>query len=197
MEKKHDNNPLSEEAKFLMRYLEQYGVCKKKKAELEIRRQEIIKEFDDPILGIKYDSMPKGSGNNEGAAALTLLLDEINTTILQQKVEAAKTLIEITNILQLLPQNELERDILEDKYIDCDKWNKICKSVNLSRSAAYQYMKDGINKLLTYQQVKNTLQKFKAKLVEDGVVVLNGHDISEYLYSTNELASDKKTEHKE
>lgn len=167
--KRHNEEPLSEEAELLIRYLEQYSNCKDKQKRLENRRRNIIREFNYPLSGVNYDGMPKGSSISVGAAGLAYRLDEIDSRILQQQNRAAKLLLEVMNVLEFLPENELERDVLEARFIDCYTWNKVCFSVNLSRSAAYKYLKDGINKLLTFKKVQMIIQDYKARLIDEGV----------------------------
>lgn len=168
MEKQHSEEPLSEEARLLMRYLEQYDNCRYKKKILEVRRNSIIREFDYPLSGVKYDGMPKGNKISVGSASLALRLDEIDTRILQQQNRAAKLLLEVMSVLEFLPENEAERDILEARYIDCYTWEKACKAVHMSRSAAYKYLKDGLNKLLTYKKVQKILEEYKQNLIDTG-----------------------------
>lgn len=169
MKKQHNEAPLSEGAELLIRYLDQYGNCKNKLKRLEARRKNIIRDFDSPLTGINYDGMPKGSSISVGAAGLAYRLDEIDSRILQQQNRAAKLLLEVMNVLEFLPENELERDVMEARFIDCYTWNKVCGSVHLSRSAAYRYMKDGINKLLTFKKVQKIIQDYKARLIDEGV----------------------------
>lgn len=169
MTKQHDEEPLSKEAKFLMQYLDQYSNCKSKKARLEARRQSIIREFDNPLSGVKYDGMPKGNSVSVGSASLALRLDEIDTRILQQQNRAAKLLLDVMSVLEFLPENSMERDILEARYIDCHKMGAACESVHMSRSAGYKYFKDGLNKLLTFKKVQKILEDYKAQLIDEGV----------------------------
>lgn len=167
--KRHSEEPLSEDAKLLVRYLEQYSKCKDKQKLLESRRRNIIREFNYPLSGVHYDGMPKGSSISVGAAGLAYRLDEIDSRILQQQNRAAKLLLEVMNIMEFLPENELERDVMEARFIDCYTWDKVCSLVNLSRSASYKYLKDGINKLLTFKKVQKIIQDYKARLVDEGV----------------------------
>ena len=88
MKKQHNEAPLSEEAELLIRYLDQYGNCKNKLKRLEARRKNIIRDFDNPLTGINYDGMPKGSSISVGAAGLAYRLDEIDSRILQQQNRA-------------------------------------------------------------------------------------------------------------
>lgn len=167
--KRHNEEPLSEEAELLVRYLEQYSNCKDKQKRLEARRRNIIREFNYPLSGVNYDGMPKGSSISVGAAGLAYRLDEIDTRILQQQNRAAKLLLEVMNVLEFLPENELERDVLEARYIDCYTWSKTCAAVHLSRSSAYKYLKDGLNKLLTFKKVQKIVEDYKALLIDEGV----------------------------
>ncbi|MBQ9699669.1 MAG: hypothetical protein IJV71_03520 [Lachnospiraceae bacterium] len=169
MQRLHSKEPLSEEAKFLMRYLEQYSKCKEKKARLEARRACIIREFENPLSGINYDGMPKGNKISVGSASLALRLDEIDTIILQQKEKAAKLLLEVMSVLEFLPENSTERDVLEARYIDCLKTKDVCTSLHISRTPAYNYTKDGLNKLLTFKKVQKILEEFKQRLEDEGV----------------------------
>lgn len=169
MKRQHNEEPLSEEAKLLIRYLEEYINCKDKQKRLEISRKNILRDFDNPLTGINYDGMPKGNTISVGSASLAYRLDEIDTRILQQQNRAAKLLLEVMNVLEFLPENSLERDVLEARYIDCLKWDKTCAVVHLSRSAAYKYLKDGINKLLTFKKVQKIVEDYKAHLIDEGV----------------------------
>lgn len=168
MKRLHSEEPLSEEAKLLMKYLEQYSTCKSRKDRLEARRKTIIREFESPLSGINYDGMPKGNKISVGSASLAYRLDDINTLILQQKEKAAKLLLEVMNVLEFLPVGSLERDVLETRYIDCTKAQDVGKKLHISRSSAYHYTKDGLNKLLTFKKVQKILEEFKQRLEDEG-----------------------------
>ena len=167
MIRQHREGPLSEDEKLLMKYLDQYDLCRHKKLQLERRRQDILTEFDYPISGIRYDGMPKGSKLSDGSASLPIKLDEIDIRILQQKEKTAQTLIEIMSVLECLPLNSNERNVLESKFIDNHKWKDVCKAVHMSRSAAYKYFKDGLSKLLTFEKVQKILEEFKQRIDGD------------------------------
>lgn len=169
MGKQHSEEPLSEDAKVLMQYLGQYSKSKNKKNRLEERRKSIIREFDSPLSGIRYDGMPKSSEVSVGSASLAYRLDEIDTKILQQKDKAAKLLLEVMNVLEFLPENSIERDVLEAKYIDGHKIERICTLQSISRSTAHRYFKDGLNKLLTFKKVQKILEEFKQRLEDEEV----------------------------
>lgn len=169
MRKQHSEEPLSEDAKLLMRYLDQYGECRSRKDRLEKRRKSIISEFNNPLSGINYIGMPKNNKISVGSASLALRLDEIDTMIKQQQNNAAKLLLEIMSVLEFLPENSTERDVLETRYIDCCKVEKVGHRLHMSRSCVYDYMKDGLNKLLTFKKVQKILEEFKQHLEDEGV----------------------------
>ena len=173
MTRQHREGPLSAEEKLLMKYLDQYALCRHKKLQLEHRKQEILTEFDYPISGIKYDGMPKGNKLSDSSANLAIKLDEkvaeIETKILKQKEKTAQILLEVMSVIECLPLYSRERDILELKFIDSLKWEDVCKVVSMSRSAAYKYFKDGLSKLLTFEKVQKILEEFKQRLEDEGV----------------------------
>lgn len=160
---KYDNQ-LSEEAELLNRYLYQYKNCISKKRILENRRKEIIKEFDNPLSGINYDGMPHGSGEGLGCAALTFRLDEISTKIKEQIDKATKALAEIMDVIEFLPENSMERIIIEHRYIDRDSWGKICSVEHISRTPATKYWRKGLYQLLEFKKVKAILRDYEKQL---------------------------------
>ena len=168
MTRQHREGPLSAEEKLLMKYLDQYDLCKHKKLQLERRKRDILTEFDYPISGIRYDGMPKGNKLSDSSASLAIKLDEIEIKILQQKEKTAQTLLEVMSVLECLPLHSRERDVLELKFIDSLKWEDVCKVVSMSRSAAYKYFKDGLSKLLTFEKVQKILKEFKQRLEDEG-----------------------------
>ncbi|MBE7063960.1 MAG: hypothetical protein E7390_09290 [Ruminococcaceae bacterium] len=152
---------LSEEAALLDHYLGQYRRCIKRKRALEARRQEIIKEFDNPLSAISYDGMPKGSGENLGCAALCYRLDEIEIRIQEQVTKATKVLTEIMDIIDFLPENSMERAIIERRYIDRCGWRRICEEEHISRTPANRHWRKGLYELLEFKRVRILLKEYK------------------------------------
>jgi len=100
---------LTNDAEQLNKYLSQYRYCIEKKKTLENRRFEIIRLFDDPICSVSLDGLPRGSNSGVGCATLSFKLDEINSQIKNQIENAENMLLDIINIINLLPENSLER----------------------------------------------------------------------------------------
>jgi len=158
--KKYDEQ-LSEEALRLHGYLNQYRNCIRAKHALEYRRKDIIKEFGSPLSGVKYDGMPRGSSEGVGCAALSFRLDEIDSQIREQIKQAAETLCHIIDIVQLLPENSIERAIIEARYIDRLNWRQICHNCSFERAQANRYWKRGLYRLLEFERVKKLMEDYQ------------------------------------
>lgn len=161
--RKYDGQ-LSTDADILNQYLNQYKNCICKKHSLENRRQEIVKEFDNPLRGIHYDGMPKENGEGIGCAALCFRLDEIDTRIREQIDIATKALSDIMDVIEFLPENSMERSILEHKYIDRYSWAQICQIEHISRTPATRHWRKGLYRLLGFKKVNAILHDYEKQL---------------------------------
>lgn len=157
---------LSKEAKILDDFLKQYRVSINRKHALEAREREIIREFDMPINASANDGMPRGSGENLGAASLPLQLDEIQTRIKESIKECTKAYLRVNDILSYLGENTTERAILEKKYIDRRSWTEICETEMITKTPAILYWRNGLNILLTFARVQMIVTEHK-KIVEE------------------------------
>ena len=155
------NNKLSADAKILDEYLSQYNVCIRNKRNLEKRRKNILNEFNTPLSSVNYSGMPRG-GNKEnlGCAALSLRLDDIDEKIVNCIQDAEVLLVDIMTVINELPSNTLERNVIEEKYIDNCNWNEITRLENISRSTAFYQWRLGLDGLLQYKRVRVLIEKF-------------------------------------
>ncbi len=162
-EVKKTESRLTGEAELLNQYLSQYKYCISKKRALECRRTEIIQEFDSPLRAVKTIGMPRGSNNGTGAgcAAISFRLDEIDTRIKEQIEIATKNLSDIMNIIDFLPENSLERTIIENRYIDRYNWDRICRENHISRTPVIKSWRKGLYMLLEFKKVKQILKEYK------------------------------------
>lgn len=166
-DRQRTDKPLNEEAKLLIRYLEQYKVCLAREKMLEERLHRLKFDQKHPLSGINMDGMPKGSTVNDGTpCSLAIRIDEVERKIVEQVEVTSKTVLNIMEILDFLPENEIERNILELRYIDCCGWTKTCRLVRLSRTPANNHLKAGLYKLLEFKKVQKILADYKAKLEE-------------------------------
>lgn len=159
---------LTEKEELLNEYLNQYQKCINRKRALERRKEEIIKEFEDPLTGMGLDGMPKGSSSGIGCAAISFRLDAIEIQIKDQIEKTTKTLTDVMTVIDCMPQDALERSIIENKYIDRAGWKRICKENNVSRSPATRYWKKGLHDLIELEKVEKILQEYQ-EAKEDGI----------------------------
>lgn len=167
--KKHEEQ-LSPEALLLDKYLIQYKRCIGRKHTLERRRKDIIREFDSPLGSVNYDGMPKGSGGGVGCAAISYRLDEIETRIREQINKSVKVLERIVAIIDFLPENSMERSIIEHRYIDRMSWERICSEVHLSRTPATKYWKKGLYELLEFKKIQQIVSEYDKELKENDIM---------------------------
>lgn len=145
---------LTDRAEALNRYLSQYKQSIGKKKILEVRREEILREFESPLKALNVDGMPKGNGSGVGCAAISYRLDEIDVRIKEQMERSIKILSDIMDVIDFLPENSLERTIIENRYIDRYSWGRVCRENHISRTSAIRKWKKGLYMLLEFNRVK-------------------------------------------
>lgn len=92
-----------------------------------------------------------------GALCPPLSVPEIEAKIQQQTEAAEKSVLEIIELLELLPAESTERIILELRHIDCKNWADICDTVYLTRTPCAKYYNRGLDALLRMSKVRRTL----------------------------------------
>lgn len=143
----------------LKKYLGQYYRAKQKRNQLEKRLQTFREEMGSK--GIQYAGMPS-AGNRVGSDTEEQVMRamEIEERITKQQVEVQRAMLDVLDVMDLLPLDSVERMILEYRYIDCLSWKQICNKVFLSRTSANDYYKKGIKELLVLKKVQVAIQKF-------------------------------------
>ena len=157
-----------EQRQLLKRFLSQYYRAKDRQAALRARLASLQAELRHP--GVKVpppDGIPGKTGVSSGAASLTLKIADIEDRIQKQIEIEAKSVIAIMDVIEFLPADTIERDILEFRHIDCKPWDKIMDCVHLSRSSCFEYYNKALDKLLTYKKVRRILSDYKARLVRE------------------------------
>lgn len=158
---------LTKEAELLNQYLSQYKYCILKKKTLENRRNEIIKEFSSPFGEVRLDGMPKKNSNSVGCAAISFQLDKIDTRIKEQMETSMKILVNIMNVVDLLPENSIERAIIENRYIDRYNWDRVCRENHISRTPATKNWRKGLYTLLKFKKVKQIIEEYRNEQEKD------------------------------
>ena len=164
-----ENINTNEERRLLRRYLSQYFRAKEKQEALRTRLAELKAELNDP--GVKtppLGSAPVKRGkHSDGAASLIFKIGDIEDRIQKQIEVQIKSVSDIMDVLDFLPAESTERDILEYRHIDCKGWNEICDLVHLTRSPCFEHYNKGLDKLLTYKKVRATLEAYEARLARE------------------------------
>lgn len=164
-----ENTSTNESRYLLRRYLSQYYRAKEKQAALRKRLKELQDELIHPSVSApSLDSAPrKGGRTSNGAAALIFKIGDIEDRIQRQIEVEARSVNDIMDILDFLPAESTERDILEYRHIDCKSWNEICDLIHLTRSPCFEHYNKGLDKLLTYKKVRAMLEAYEAHLARD------------------------------
>lgn len=160
-----DTSTQNENRTLLKRFLSQYYRAKDKQAILRKRLAALQAELRHPGVRIPpTDGMPTQTGNSSGAASLTFKIADIEDRIEKQIEAEARSIIAIMDVIEFLPADTIERDILEARHIDCKPWDKVMECVHLSRSPCFENYNKALNKLLKYKKVRAILSEYKARL---------------------------------
>lgn len=157
---------LEEYKELLKMYLEQYYNCKRKKALLERRLRDVIRELKEPIGGMGYSPVPRSETNkiSEGSASIIYRMSEIEERISQQKDNMELAMLKVMDIMDFLPEDSTERAVLELRHIDCKPWKDVVKDMNLTRTPCNDYYNKGLVKLLGFKKVMKLINDYKIKL---------------------------------
>ena len=111
-------------------YLQQYYVAKQKKIILENRKRVLSEELRAPSIGHQLRDMPttKG-GRTDGAVSVVFRIAEVEERIEEQRADMSKVVLNVMDLLDLLPENSMERTVAEMRHIDCLTWEKIADAV--------------------------------------------------------------------
>jgi hypothetical protein len=162
-----ETRPANESRRLLKRYLSQYFRAKEKQSALRQRLAELQAELQHP--GVKAPSLTGIPSSNKGrvsngSASLIFKIGDIEDRIQHQIEIEAQSVNDIMDILDFLPVDSIERDILEYRHIDCKTWDEIMDMVHLSRSPCFEHYNKGLDKLISYKKVRATLEAFEARM---------------------------------
>lgn len=148
---KHPSQMNEDERIFLKRYLSQYYRAKERQKILRERLADIRTELDP-------------AGKNGRNTSLAIKMAEIEDRIAQQSEIEATAILDIMDVLEFLPQDSVEREIMEMRHIDCKPWNEIMRTIHLSRAPCFRRYSTGLKWLYTYKKVRTTLAEFRARV---------------------------------
>ncbi len=73
----------------------------------------------------------------------------------------AKAVLHVMDLIDLLPQNSIERTVVEMRHIACKPWDKIAREIYMSRSAVFNYYNAAMDKLLEFKRTGKLLEDFQ------------------------------------
>lgn len=146
----------------LKSYLEQYTRKRKRKLILQKRLQ----KFKEEMLGVKavnYSPIPRSQTNNIANEPVDFFIhcEEIEEQINKERKVAASAMIKVIDMLNFLPPDSEEKNILEYRYLDGYSWGQIAKESAMSKSRCIDYWNNGLDKLLKFKKVKHILDEYK------------------------------------
>lgn len=145
-------------------YLQQYHDAKVKKRILEERHRTLSAELRDPGVGSTYRTMPtaKDRPGRAGPCPLCTGSPRWRTGSTSNGRPMAKAVLHVMDMIDILPQNSMERTVVEMRHIDCKPWEKIAQAVHMSRSRVFDYYNAALDTLLTYKRTEKLLGDYTA-----------------------------------
>lgn len=151
------------EREAIKRYLQQYRVARQKKQILEDRHRVLANELNAPAPGSAFRTMPTSHpAKTDGAVSVVFRIAEVEERIDKQREEMAAAVLQVMDLIDLLPQNSMERTVVELRHIDCKSWERIASELYLSRSAIFNYYNNALETLLEYKRTRKLVADFVA-----------------------------------
>ena len=75
----------------------------------------------------------------------------------------AKAVLHVMDMIDILPQNSMERTVVEMRHIDCKPWEKIAQAVHMSRSRVFDYYNAALDKILENKRNRKLLEEYMAR----------------------------------
>lgn len=145
----------------LKKYLGQYYRAKIKRKQLEIRLKNFREEMSG-TQGVKYSPVPGGQSGSQISSTENAVMRamEIEGKIVKQQAQVQKAMLAVMGFMDFLPIDSVERSVLEYRHIDCLPWKFIIARMSYSKASCHNYYNAGIDMLLGYVKVQETLQKY-------------------------------------
>ena len=146
-------------------YLQQYHTARRMKRILERRHEALMRELRSPGPGSSAfrATPPSHNGQTDGAVSVVFRIAEVEERIENQREEMAKAVLRVMDMIDLLPQNSMERTVVELRHIDCKGWEQIAREVYMSRSAVFNYYNAALDLLLSYKRAGKLAEEYTKK----------------------------------
>ena len=143
-------------------YLQQFHMARERKRILERRHDNLVRELKAPALGSAYRTMPtkRTQANSDGAVSVVFRIAEVEDRIDEQREAMERTVLQVMDLIDLLPRNSMERTVVELRHIDCKKWERICQEVHMSRSRVNDYYNAALEIIMENKRARRLVDKF-------------------------------------
>lgn len=146
-------------------YLQQYHMARERRRILERRHDVLARELKAPAPGSAYMTMPasRHTADSEGAVSVVFRLSEVEERIEAQREEMAKAVLNVMDLIDVLPANSTERTVVEMRHIDCRGWDKIAEALYMSRSNVFNYYNAALDKILENKRNRKLLEEYMVR----------------------------------
>ena len=162
MSKKTTDETLGREA--VKEYLQQYHTAVGKKRILEERHRVLSSELRAPSTGSAFRLTPPTTPTKkDGSVSVVFRISEVEDRIEEQREEMAKAVLNVMDLIDVLPANSTERTVVEMRHIDCRGWDKIAEALYMSRSNVFNYYNAALDKILENKRNRKLLEEYMAR----------------------------------
>lgn len=147
-----------EDREILKFVLEQIYRAKRRKDQLD-RRLENVKHDMQSAPGSQGRGRRSIGDHGDGTANLVVKKSSIEERIEKQKDNVNLSIEKTMNLLDLLPETSLEREIMERRHLDMEDWKDIADGIYMSRSQCNKRYNAGIDFLLNQDGVNEVVNE--------------------------------------
>ena len=127
----------------LKKFLSRYYIAKQNQADLRER-----------LRTLQADFRMTGRTPTDETAKIEAMIEA--------EIEAGdRSILEIAEIIAILPADSIESRILALRHIDCMGWRDIQRKVYLTRSPCYRQYNKGLDRLLEHDRVRAVIRPAK------------------------------------
>ena len=147
-----------EDREVLKFVLEQIYRAKRRKGQLD-RRLENLKKDMRSAPGSQGRGRRNSGDYGDGTANLVVKKSTIEERIEKQAANVGESIEKTMDILELLPETSLEREIMERRHLDMADWKDIADGIPMSRSQCNKRYNAGIDYLLQDEEVQRIVNE--------------------------------------
>ena len=129
------------ERKKLRAFLGQYILAVQERDRLENQRSRIEQSYRD------------------GTPAAKMIVEEVQKQIDEQISKIAVLLVRVKDILNYLPENSMQRKVLDAVYIDGMSCLQCERHFNYSTASVKRYIAAGLDELLEYERIREFIKR--------------------------------------